>query len=272
MDGWIRGIYGMGLQFLVRLFSGHSQKGIANAFICMLLFALQGCGNPSVDVQLPKDAKQVSSSVIAGSAVVGEVISTTQTDGGMKVLHIEIDSDIADSLLRQGTVAWIEETDSGDMIDLDATNATDQLLGSGAVLIAKRRNPVDRVEQFTQRWAGNGTLITIAIAVALILIVLFGMRSFMRSIGGLILILFSLGAAAFVSYLCNSVASAALVKWVYPHIGDGGTEFAKEMGLPEGVVAGMADPRVVSFFVVGLFAFIIICRVLKGTVKSREKN
>ena len=238
----------------------------------MLLIALQGCGNPSVDVQLPKDASPVSSSVISGSTVVGEVTSTTKTDGGMKVLHIEIDSDIADSLLRQGTVAWIEKTDTGELIDLDATNATEQLLGSGAVLIAKRRNPVDRVEQFTQRWAGNGTLITIAIAVALILIVLFGMRSFMRSIGGLILILFSLGAAAFVSYLSNSVASAALVKWVYPHIGDGGTEFAKEMGLPEGVVAGMADPRVVSFFVVGLFAFVFITSILKRATSSRGKD
>lgn len=246
-------------------------KGISSKLFVIVLFLLQGCGNPSVDVLLPKDAKQVSSDVISGSMVVGEVVSTTKTDSE-EILHIEIDSDIADSLLRQGTVAWIEATGNGDTIELDATNATDQSLGSDAVLIAKRRNSVDRVEQFTQRWAGNGTLVAIGIATVIILIVLFGMRSFMKSIGGLILILFSLGAAAFVSYICNSVASTALVKWVYPHIGDGGTEFAKEMGLPEGVVAGMADPRVVSFFVVGLFAFIIICRVLKGTVKSREKN
>jgi len=248
------------------------RSGILYAWVCIVFILLQGCGNASVDVQLPKDAKQVSSSVISGSTVIGEVTSTSQTDTGLKVLHIEMDSDIADSLLRQGTVAWIEKTDSGEIIDIDATNATDQALGGGTVLIAKRRNSVDRVEQFTQRWAGNGTLITIAIAVVVILMVLFGMRSFMKSIGGLVLILFSLGAAAFVSYICNSVASAALVKWVYPHIGDGGTEFANEIGLPDGVAAGMANPRIVSFFVVGLFAFILICRVLKGAVKSRGKN
>ncbi len=239
---------------------------------CISVLSLLGCGKSSIDVQLPKDAKQVSSSVISGSAVVGEVTSTTQTDGGTKVLHIEIDSDIADSLLRQGTVAWIEKTDSGEIIELDATNATNQVLGSGAILIAERRTSVDRVEQFTQRWAGNGTMITIGIAVVIILIVLFGMRSFMKSIGGLILILFSLGAAAFVSYICNSVASAALVKWVYPHIGDGGTEFAKEMGLPDGVVAGMANPRIVSFFVVGLFAFVFITSILKRATSSRGKE
>lgn len=255
---------------MVRLSLGH--KGMPCTLVCVLLFILQGCGNPSVDVQLPKDAKQVSSSVISGSAVVGEVTSTTQTGEGTKVLHIEIDSDIADSLLRHGTVAWIEATDNGDIIDLDATNATDQSLGSDAVLIAKRRNSVDRVEQFTQRWAENGTLVAIGIATVIILIVLFGMRSFMRSIGGLIVILFSLGAAAFVSYICNSVASAALVELVYPHIGDGGSAFAKEMGLPDGVVAGMADPRVVSFFVVGLIAFIFITSILKKAVSKRGKD
>jgi hypothetical protein len=268
MDG-SEGIYGKGRQFMVRSFP--KLRNLVCTLFCVFLFALQGCGNPSVDVQIPKDAKEVATNVVSGSAVVGEVVSTSQTEGA-KVLHIEIDSDISDSLLRQGTVAWIEKTDSGEIIDIDATNATEQLLGSGAVLIAKRRNPVDRVEQFTQRWAGNGTLITIGIAVALILIVLFGMRSFMRSIGGLILILFSLGAAAFVSYICNSVASAALVKWVYPHIGDGGTEFAKEMGLPDGVVAGMVDPRVVSFFVVGLFAFVFITSILKRATSSRGKE
>jgi len=252
------------------MFSG--TKHFIYTVLTLAIIMLQGCGNHDVDVQLPADSENnIASNVISGSMVIGEVLGI-ETRGDVRIANIEIDSDVANTLLKQGTVAWIETSGTNEIIELDATNATADALGSDAVLIAKRRSSTDKIEQYTQRWARNGTLITIGIAVAVILLVLFGMRSFMRSIGGLILILFSLAAAAFVSYICNSMASAALIEWVYPHIGDGGSAFAKEMGLPDGVVAGMADPRVVAFFVVGLFAFVFITSILKRATSSRGKG
>ena len=250
-------------KFMSLMLSG--MKHLIYTFLPLGIIMLQGCGSHDVDVQLPADYENnIASNVISGSVVIGEVLGI-ETKGDIRIAHIEIDSDVASSLLMQGTVAWIETSSTNEFIELDATNATTNALGSDAVLIAKRRSSTDKIEQYTQRWARNGTIFTIAIAATVFLGLLFGMRSFLRSIGGLILIVFSLGMSVVIALLCNTVSADALVTYVYPHIGDGGQSFANEMGLPEGVVAGMANPKIVAFFVVGLIAFTFVTGILKRT-------
>jgi hypothetical protein len=186
----------------------------------------------------------------------------------VRVAHVALEPGISAGILREGVVAWIERMDQGEVIVLDATQATESPLAGGTILLARRRTAMDAAESVANRWAVNGTLWVVGVGAAAFIVVVLGARMVLRSLGGMILIIVSLAVATFLAFLANDLASAAVVTWVYPYVGDGGQQLAAEYGLPAGVVAGMADPRVVGLFLVGIPAFIIVASLLRMATKS----
>ncbi len=232
--------------------------------------ALAGCGPSEVSVQIPEDITgEVDRAVVAGSMTVGEV-TDIQWDGDVRIAHVVLEPGVGEGLLREGVVAWIEQTDRGALVVLDASQITQTPLPRGATLIARRRTAMDTAEAAASRWAGNGTLWVVGVGVAAFIVIILGARIMLRSLAGLILIIVSLAMAAFVALLANDVAAGAVVTWIYPYIGDGGQQFAAEYGLPAGIAAGLADPRVVAVFLVGLPAFVIIAALLRAATRSAK--
>jgi hypothetical protein len=200
--------------------------------------------------------------VLSGSVAVGQVASVSDVDG-VRTAHVVLDDDLGGSLLREGVVAWAEPGAGGEVLILDVTHAGDTPLSSPATLIAKRRTAMSTVEAAATRWTRNGTLWAVGIGAVAFIVLVLGARVFLRSFAGLVLIAVSIAGAAFIAFLLNGITAAALVRFVYPYIGDGGAELAREYKLPEGIVAGLADPRVVAIFVIGLPAFVIIATLLR---------
>ncbi len=227
------------------------------------LLTLGGCGQTEVDVRLPADATEaVAPMVLSGSVAVGQVASVSDVDG-VRTAHVVLDDDLGGSLLREGVVAWAEPSAGGEVLILDVTHAGDTPLSSPATLIAKRRTAMSTVEAAATRWTRNGTLWAVGVGAVAFIVLILGARIFLRSFAGLVLIAVSIAGAAFIAFLLNGITAAALVTFVYPYIGDGGAELAREYKLPEGIVAGLADPRVVAIFVIGLPAFVIIATLLR---------
>ena len=227
------------------------------------LTLLSGCGQTEVDVQLPADSTgAVAPMVLSGSVSVGQVSSVSDV-GGVRTAHVVLDSDLGATLLREGVVAWAEPSDNGEVLVLDVTNAGETQLSVPATLIAKRRTAMATAEAAATRWARNGTLWAVGVGAIAFIVLILGARIFLRSFAGLILIGVSIAGAVFIALLLNGLAAGAVVTWVYPYIGDGGAELAREYKLPEGIVAGLADPRVVAIFVVGLPAFVVIATLLR---------
>ncbi len=237
------------------------------------LLLLASCGRPSVDVSIPADAsKDLSGDVVAGGMIVGHVVELTGRDDARLATVEFTDPDLGRSVLRRGVRVWIESTSQGEVLAFDITSVAEDRLPGGTVLVAERRDPVDRAEAYAQRWARNGTLMVIGVGAVVALILAFVMRSLLGSIGGLVLVVFSASIAAGLAYLLNGAVAALLVRFVYPHLQGDGSSLGDDYGLPPQVVQGIADPRVVAFLAVGLPVFLLVMNLLRSATRPSKEQ
>ncbi len=232
---------------------------------------LVGCGRTSVEVALPADASAVmQGEVVSGGMIVGRVVGLDETSAG-RVATVEFNErDLAEMLLRPGVAVWIESGDGGDLLEFDVTDAGEGEIPSGTVLVAKRRDPIDRAEAYAQRWARNGTLVAVGVGAIIALILVFVLRSLLGSIGGLIMIVFSMMVASGLAYLVNGLAASTILEFVYPHLGRGPASLPEDLGLPPDMARGLADPRVVAFLLVGFPLFLIIMGLIRSVTSPRR--
>lgn len=243
------------------------------AILAALLLVVAGCGRTTVEVDLPVDvASDVRGDVVSGGMVVGNVVLLAE-NGGTKTVTVEFtERDLAREMLRPGVVVWIEATDQGELLDFDVSAAGDGAIPEASVLVAKRRTPIDRAEAYAQRWARNGTLVTVAVGAIVALTLAFVLRSLLGSIGGIVMVVFSAGLAGGLAYLVNGLAASLLLEFVYPHLGGGPASITDELGVPPEVVRGLADPRVVAFLVVAFPMFLVVMSLLRSVTRPRRKS
>ncbi len=256
-----------------------SRRAMPWSAICQMMFIfsvflLVGCGRTSVDVSLPTDTSEVvQGEVVSGGMVVGRVVGLTTAGSANRVATIEFNErDLARMMLRPGVQVWIESADGGDLLEFDITNATDGEIPGGTVLVAKRRAPIDRAEAYAQRWARNGTLVAVGVGAIVALILAFVLRSLLGSIGGLIMIIFSMAVAGGLAYLVNGLVASLLLEFVYPLLGGGPASLSDDLGLPPEIARGLADPRVVGFLVVGFPMFLVIMGLLRSVTSPRRAS
>lgn len=257
--------------------SGEIPRGSIRRVVGLLLWCsvavLVSCGRPSVGVSIPADvSNELSGDVVAGGMIVGHVVGFA---GGSenRVATVEFsDPDLGRYVLRQGVRVWIESTDQGEVLEFDLTSVGEEQLPGGTVLVAQRRDPVDRAEAYAQRWARNGTLMVVGVGAVVVLILAFALRSLLGSIGGLILVVFSSAMAAGLAYLLNGPAAALLVRFIYPHLDGPGSDLGAEYGLSPQVVRGIADPRAVAFLVVGLPVFLLVMSLVRSATRQRKER
>lgn len=245
---------------------------IQRVLLCLTVMLATACGRTSVDVSLPSDAVEVRGEVVSGGMVIGNVVSLADT-GGNKVATVEFtERDLAREMLRPGVIVWVEATPSGELLDFDVSEAGDGEIPGTTALVAQRRTPIDRAEAYAQRWARNGTLVTIAVGAIVALVLAFVLRSLLGSVGGFIMIAFSVGLAAGLAYLVNGLVASLLLEFVYPHLGGGPASITDDLGLPPEVVRGLADPRVVAFLVVAFPMFLVVMSLLRSVTRPRRKS
>ena len=106
----------------------------------------------------------------------------------------------------------------------------------------------------------------LGIGAVVLLLIMFIVRMMLRSVGGLVLLLVSLGLSLGLAIFLNPMVSNLLLVWVYPLLeaqGGGAGSMSSGDEFVDTIIAGVADPRAVALFVVWIPAFVVLSSLFR---------